>query len=130
MPADQNATLCGLFLNPTGVGNCIDGIRSMGIGTSDVSIVLPDRSVMSAIPISGFSKDSSATSLLFFFPFYLPQQRYDLLRLISHPGHDRSSSGDSCNWHTTMFVGMAFRRAKFRQAADFVPSAENKPNSS
>ena len=51
MPAGRNSTLCGLYLNFASVRNCVEGVRSIGVRTNDISVALPDGSIMSATPI-------------------------------------------------------------------------------
>ncbi|MGB6875056.1 MAG: hypothetical protein WBD87_03380 [Candidatus Acidiferrales bacterium] len=49
--AGRNLSLCGLYLNFASVRNCVDGVKSFGVRTSDISMALPDGSIMSAMPI-------------------------------------------------------------------------------
>ncbi len=51
MPAGRNSTLCGLYLNFASARSCIDGVKSIGIRANDISVALPDGSIMSAVPI-------------------------------------------------------------------------------
>jgi hypothetical protein len=50
MPTDRLSTLCGLYLHFASVGSCVEGMKTVGIRTTDISVVLPDGSIMSAIP--------------------------------------------------------------------------------
>lgn len=56
MPTDRPSTLCGLFLDVVSVGSCVEGMKSAGIRTTDVCMVLPDGSIMSAIPTRRVSR--------------------------------------------------------------------------
>jgi len=50
MSTDRPSMLCGLHLDFACVRGCVEGMKAIGIRTTDVSMVLPDGSIMSAIP--------------------------------------------------------------------------------
>jgi hypothetical protein len=51
MPAGRNVTLCGLYLDFAALRDCVEGVKSTGVCAVDISLVLPDGSLMSAAPI-------------------------------------------------------------------------------
>lgn len=51
MPASRNATLCGLYLNFAALSDCVERVKSTGVRTVDMSLILPDGSLTSAISI-------------------------------------------------------------------------------
>lgn len=50
--AGRNLSLCGLYLNFSGVRSFVDELRSIGIRATDISVALPDGSITSASLIS------------------------------------------------------------------------------
>lgn len=48
MPTERTSTLCGLYLDFASVRSCVEGMKTAGIRTMDVTMVLPDGSIMSA----------------------------------------------------------------------------------
>jgi hypothetical protein len=61
MLADRNSTLCGLYLDFASVRNCVEGVKSIGIRTNDISVALPDGSIMSATPVPTDPQRAEAT---------------------------------------------------------------------
>jgi hypothetical protein len=51
MPVGRNVMLCGLYLNFAGVRDCVVGVKSTGVRTTDMSLILPDGSITSAVTI-------------------------------------------------------------------------------
>jgi hypothetical protein len=47
----RNVTLCGLYLNFASVRDFVESVKPIGLRSSDMSIILPDGSVMSVMPI-------------------------------------------------------------------------------
>lgn len=45
---DRVSVLCGLYLDFGAVRSCVDGMKTAGVRTTDISMVLPDGSIMSA----------------------------------------------------------------------------------
>lgn len=68
MSTDRLSALCGLYLDFASVRSCIEEMKTIGVRTMDVSMVLPDGSIMSAIATpqlrrsSGDFQDSDITS--------------------------------------------------------------------
>lgn len=51
MPVGRVA-ICGLYLSFASLRSCIERVKSLGVHASDVSIALPDGSIMCAMPIA------------------------------------------------------------------------------
>jgi hypothetical protein len=51
MPAGRNATLCGLYLDFLSARDGVETVKSTGIRAVDMSLILPDGSLASAIAI-------------------------------------------------------------------------------
>lgn len=52
MSADRPSTLCGLYLDFASIRACMEGVKALGIRTTDITMVLSDGSIMCAIPTS------------------------------------------------------------------------------
>lgn len=63
MPTDRLSTLCGLYLDFASVGSCVEGMKTAGIRTTDVSMVLPDGSIMAAFPTRRASRSFEPNQL-------------------------------------------------------------------
>lgn len=51
MPVGQNTMLLGLYLSFAGVRDCVVGVKSIGVRATDMSLILPDGSITSAVTI-------------------------------------------------------------------------------
>lgn len=51
MPACRSATVCGLYLHFSALRDCVEGVKSVGVRDTDISLVLPDGSLTSAVPL-------------------------------------------------------------------------------